>query len=105
MKNKDWYLATLTTLVIIVGSIIPLPNNLGGEELRGLVHFILYTICSFFWARSLKTKRRVFTLMVALIPLTEILQLPLPYRNSSLGDLMANTTGSIIGFLISESSK
>jgi hypothetical protein len=39
--------------------------------------------------------------MVALIPLTEILNLPLQYRNPSTGDLIANIIGVIIGFLIS----
>jgi glycopeptide antibiotics resistance protein len=102
MKSWMLYLALLSTIVIILGSVIPLTNVSGGEEAGNVAHIISFTIISFLWARSLKSKVRYIALMTALIPLTEILNLPLHYRNPSTGDLIANILGVIIGFLISQ---
>ena len=102
---KTWHLALLSTLVIIFGSIIPLPSISDGREAQsailGLLHFVSYTICSFLWGRSLKSRKIFFALAAALIPLTEILQLPLPYRSSMLEDLIINSAGTISGALLS----
>ena len=100
MKSEMKYVAMFSTLTIIVGSIVPLPNTPSGEETRMVAHTIACIICSFSWARLLKSKRRYLLLMIALVPLTEILQLPLPYRNPSIEDLIANIAGSITGFFL-----
>ena len=101
MKFDMRHLAILSTLVIIFGSIIPLPNVSGGERTNTVAHLISYLICSFSWFRSLNSTRRYILLMAALTPLTEILQLSLPYRNPCIEDVVANSLGIILGLLIS----
>ena len=101
MKFKMQHAAIFSTLVIIFGAIVPLPNTPGGEEARTVAHAVSYIICNFLWARSLESKRRHIVLTIILVPLTEILQLPLPYRNPSIEDLIVNTAGTLTGFLIS----
>ena len=93
------HLAILLTLIIILGTIMPVPNTLDKEETITAAHISLYIICSFSWSRALGSKKR-YIVMTVLIPLTEILQFPLPYRNSPIEDLIANIVGTIIGFLI-----
>lgn len=101
MKFEMRHLAFLSTLIIAFGSVVPIPNTPGGEEARTVAHTIIYLTCSFSWSHSKISKRKFILLMAALIPLTEILQLPLSYRNPSIGDLIANIVGTIIGYLIS----
>ena len=61
---------------------------------------ITYAICSLLWAWSLRSRKNYAVLMVALIPLSEILQLPLPYRTVSIHDMIANLAGVLIGFSV-----
>jgi VanZ family protein len=100
MKFDIRYVAILSTLGIIFGSILPLPAVSGGEEANSVAHVISYVVCSFSWTRSLNSKKRYLALMVALTPLTEILQLPLPYRHPCVEDLVANIFGVLLGLLI-----
>jgi len=101
MKFEQQYLAVLSTLVILIGSIFPFPQVSESEEVSYAVHLLSYVVCSFSWAQFLKSKRRYTTVMVALTPLTEILQLPLSYRTPSVEDLIANIVGTVLGFVIS----
>ena len=101
MNFEQQYLAVLSTLVILISSILPLPNMSESEEVSYAIHLLFYVICSFSWAQFLKSRRRYTAVMVALTPLTEILQLPLPYRTPSVEDLIANIVGTVLGFVIS----
>jgi VanZ family protein len=101
MKFEQQYLVVLSTLVIFFGSILPLPHVSGSEEVSYAIHLLLYVICSFSWAQFLKSRRRYAALMMALTPVTEILQLPLPYRTPCAEDLIANIVGTILGFILS----
>ena len=99
MKLEVQQLALLSTLVIIFYAIIPLPDTSGGGGMDMAAHAIAYILSSFLWARSVNTKRYI-ALMTVLVPLTEILQLPLQYRNSNIADLVSNSVGTIIGYSI-----
>ena len=101
MKFEQGYLAVLLTLGIIFGSILPLPHVSESEEAGYAIHLLSYVVCSFSWAQFLKSRRRYAAVMVALTPVTEILQLPLPYRTPCAEDLIANIVGTILGFFIS----
>jgi VanZ family protein len=101
MKFKQQYLVMLSTLVILFGSILPLPHVSESEEAGYVIHLLSYVVCSFSWAQFLKSRRRHAAVMVALTPVTEILQLPLPYRTPSAEDLIANIVGTTIGFVFS----
>ena len=101
MRFDIRYVAILSTLVIIFGSVLPGPTGSGGEEANSVAHVVSYAVCSFSWTRFLKSKKRYLALMAALTPLTEILQLPLPYRHPCVDDLVANVFGIILGLLIS----
>ena len=101
MKFEQQYLAVLSTLVILFGSILPLPHVSESEEASYAIHLLSYVICSFSWAQFLKSRRRYAAIMMALTPVTEILQLPLPYRTPSAEDLFANIVGTILGFVFS----
>ena len=101
MRFDIRYVAFLSTLVIIFGSVLPVPTSLGGEEVNSVAHVLSYAVCSFSWTRSLTSKKRYLALMAALTPLTEVLQLPLPYRHPCVDDLVANVFGIILGLLIS----
>ena len=101
MQLKTEYVAIVSTLGIIVGSIAPIPNTLRGDAASTVAHILSYTICSFFWTQVQMTKRRYLVFMLVLIPLSEILQLPFPHRNVSLGDVIANLIGTITGYFLS----
>jgi len=101
MKFEQQYLAVLSTLVILFGSILPLPHVSESEEASYAIHLLSYVVCSFSWAQFLKSRRRYTAVMVALTPVTEMLQLPLPYRTPCAEDLIANIVGTILGFVLS----
>lgn len=101
MKFEQQYLAVLSTLVILIGSILPLPHVFESEEASYVIHLLSYVVCSFSWAQFLKSRRRYAAVMVALTPVTEILQLPLPYRTPCAEDLIVNIVGTILGFVLS----
>ena len=101
MKFEQGHLAMLSTLVILLGSILPLPHVAESEEAGYAIHLLSYVICSFSWTQFLKSKRRYAAVMMALTPVTEILQLPLPYRTPCAEDLIANIVGTILGYVLS----
>ena len=102
MKFEQQYLAVLSTLIILIGSIFPFPQVSESEEVSYAIHLVSYVVCSFSWAQFLKSRRRYAAVIMALTPVTEILQLPLPYRAPSVEDLFANIVGTILGFVFSK---
>jgi VanZ family protein len=80
---------------------MPISNISYREEVSTVAHILAYSICSYLWGRTLGLKRKYWLLMAIFVPLSEILQLPLLYRKSSIGDLMANMMGVIVGSIIS----
>ncbi len=100
MRFNIRYVAVLSTLVISFGSIIPVPPVSGGDAANGVAHVLSYAVCSLSWTRALKSRKRYLAVMAALTPLTEILQLPLPYRHPCVADLIANIWGILLGLLI-----
>jgi VanZ family protein len=101
MTFKPQYLATFSTLVILFGSILPLPQVSESAGAEYAIHLLSYIVCSFSWAQFLRSRRRYTAVMIALAPITEILQLPLPYRTPCVEDLIANSVGTILGFAFS----
>ena len=101
MKFEPQYLAAFSTLVILFSSILPLPHVSESEGVGYAIHLLSYVVCSFSWAQFLRSRRRYTAVMIALTPVTEILQLPLPYRTPCVEDLIANSVGTILGFAFS----
>jgi VanZ family protein len=100
MKLESLSLAVFSTLMILFGSILPVPAVSEREEVGYAIHLLSYVVCSYAWAQLLTSRRRYAAIMAALTPLTELLQLPLPYRTPCVEDLIANLIGTVLGGLL-----
>jgi VanZ family protein len=100
MKLEFLSLAVFSTVVILFGSILPIPTVLIHEEGGYVIHLLSYVVCSYAWAQLLPSWRRYVAVMVVLTPVTELLQLPLPYRTPCVEDLIANLIGTLLGGLL-----
>ena len=99
------HLAVISTIVIVLSSVIPVSNIPGSEETVNIsfniLHLVFYITSSFLWHQSLESKRKYMALIAVIVPLTEIVQFPLPYRSSNIEDLRTNIIGAAIGSSIS----
>ena len=100
--NVKTLAAIAWTIFIIIASIIPIPKLLIKEqdETLNFGHIFSYTILSILWIFALGFNFKALIISMALTPLTEILQLVIPWRNSNILDLRNNFLGVIIAFMI-----
>ncbi|UCH37663.1 MAG: hypothetical protein JSV76_00310 [Candidatus Bathyarchaeota archaeon] len=103
MRLKGQFIAFLSLGLIILGSVMPVSSTSYRDEMSIAAHVLAYSVCSFSWGRTLGLSKKYWLLMTILVPLSEILQLPLLYRTSSMEDLLANTVGVLIGSIVSYS--
>jgi len=107
-KRLAFKLALITTIIIVTASIIPIPeinNSYGGEKLFSISHYVSYLILSYLWTIVLQynvnsINPRLLLIIPAIIPLTEVVQIPLPYRCACLEDLLFNALGAVSGVLL-----
>ena len=69
-----------------------------------LVHLMLFTTCGFFfcieWNKKNRSTALLFALLLAYGMTIELLQIIVPGRGASLGDLAANAAGAALGMLL-----
>jgi len=107
-RRLAFKLALITTAIIIITSIIPIPevgDSYGGEKLFSISHYTSYLILSYLWTIVLQhnvnsVNPRLLLIILATIPLTEVVQIPLPYRCACLEDLVFNELGATSGVLL-----
>jgi len=91
-------LPLLWTLLIAVLSAIPLPEQ--GPETPRLLdvgHVASYALLAALWIHSLGARWEALLPPLATVPLTEVIQLPLPWRNATVLDLANNLVGVALG--------
>ena len=90
----------LWTLIIVILSVIPPPiHGPEASKLFDLGHVVSYALLTILWIWSLRSK--VYALLISLVmtPLTELVQLPLPWRNANLIDVLNNALGVLVGIV------
>lgn len=91
-------IAILWTFSIAIASIIPLPEGYDGFLNFG--HIFSYFILLILWTYAIGFNLKALAISIALTPLTEVIQLTIPWRNSNILDLANNFLGVIIAFTI-----
>ena len=74
-----------------------------------LVHVVLFAICGYLFCKEwLKTPRKLAYLYISLFIYglaIELLQIPIPGRGGSIGDLIADSVGLLLGFYLAMRAK
>jgi len=103
-------------MLILISSSIPMDKEIKGLKfvmkinpgLQNFLHIPIFTLLSYFWLRSFYSLKYsvsrglFFSLLysIAFAVLDECYQILIPGRYCSIGDILFNSTGSIIGGLI-----
>jgi VanZ family protein len=90
-------------LLVIALSLIPTPVASGGMYTDKIAHLLAYGVMgvlAFLSAKSKKGRIYLFTIIVCLGLFLEIFQNYIPGRDMSLLDILANTAGSALGYLL-----
>ena len=99
---RPWYFALLAILMWapLNGVGIPLDNYILGLRLDHLLHASVFIPCTLFIMDVIGPRRLVWLAGVGVGLLTEGVQYLLPYRGYDVNDLIANTLGVTIGWLV-----
>ena len=99
MKHK-LILPIIWTVIIVISSIVPIPEKEKLSTFLDVGHIAVYTILALLWSYSLGNLFRAFTISLISTPLTEIVQLFTPWRSSNLADVLNNLIGVLIGIIL-----
>jgi len=94
-------LPILWTIAIAILSIIPPPYH--GPEVPKLLdagHVISYALLTILWIWSLGNRYSALLVSFATTPLTELVQIPIPWRSANIIDVFNNIMGVLIGIVI-----
>ena len=91
-------IAIAWTFLIAIASILPVPGGYDGFLNAG--HIFSYSILLILWVYAIGFNSKALFISIALTPLTEVLQLAIPWRNSNIFDLGSNFLGVITAFII-----
>jgi len=97
--NLRAILATLWLLVISILSIVPIQKGEGVSAILDVGHIGVYTILAILWSFTFKDRGKRIVISVFSVPITEVLQLFIPWREANFMDIANNTLGIIIGLL------
>jgi len=105
LKDNSLFLAIAVTLTITVLSLIKLGvQPISFTYLDKVEHAIAYTTLSFFWLLTfgLTKKKILLVILICVIfgAFIEVLQKTTSYRTFDYVDMIANTIGVLIGYLI-----
>lgn len=90
-------------LLVIFLSLIPSAAISTGMHSDKLAHFLAYGVMGFLAYVSVESRHNkayLFVFVIALGVVLEFFQLYLPGRSASFFDIIANTVGTIIGYLL-----
>ena len=115
-RNKTFLIPISFMMLIFISSSIPMDKEIKGLEivmkmdpgLQNVLHIPIFALLSYFWLRSFyylkfSVKRGLFLSFLCTITfgvLDEFYQILIPGRYCSIGDMLFNFTGSIIGGMI-----
>ncbi len=94
------------TVFIIVVSVVPLPQEDVEQPIPlilynvSLGHIVLYVIAGILWYRALDVSYRLALAYTIVTPLTETVQLLVPYRYPCINDLFSNIIGLAIATIV-----
>lgn len=91
-------IAITWTFLIAIASILPIPE--GYDRFSSVGHIFSYFILLILWVYAMGFISKALFISIALTPLTEVLQLVTPWRNSNIFDLGSNFLGVIIAFIV-----
>jgi glycopeptide antibiotics resistance protein len=116
LRNKNFLIPIGYMLLILISSSVPMDKEIKGIEfvmkidpgLQNFLHIPIFALLSYFWLRSFYHLRYsvkwglflsfLFTMVFGI--LDEFYQILIPGRYCSIGDILFNCTGLIIGGLI-----
>lgn len=104
-------LAVLWAVAIVVWGVLPIGGLVEAvgpaDPVTTTGHFVAYAVLGFVlplalggWAASLRTLALAFVLAVALGAAVELVQGPIPYRDTSLLDLAVDAAGAVVGLAV-----
>lgn len=90
-------------LLVIALSLIPTPVASGGMYSDKIAHLLAYGfmgVLAFLSVRGIKRRIYLFIVIFSLGLILEIFQIYIPGRDMSLSDILANTAGAALGYLL-----
>jgi len=93
----------LITYIVVLLLISTLPISAGLSRYDKLAHFFMFFILTILLLTiSIQKYKKIFVFLIALIiaAITEIIQIPIPYRSFSWLDLVADAIGITVAMLI-----
>ena len=95
-----WVFGWLSLIITLVVSLMPSPFNEGGAHTDKIVHLAGYGVLMFWWAQLILQKRWRLAIAVVLFGMfIEWLQGFTPTRQTDALDVLANSTGMLLGWL------
>ncbi len=111
-----WLLVATLASVLLIGSVIPLPGFVPGSATGGeggfepafdlVAHFLGYLALALSITLAIRARPPGQAALIALVAATlfgaliELVQAPIPYRQFSLSDLIANAVGAGVGAVV-----
>ncbi len=103
--DKWLIIALAFTIATIIGSVIPWNEEWSMETSTpaiplSITHIVTYILNGLFWYKALGLNRRLVMVYTVIAPITEIAQLPVPYRTPCIDDLVSNIIGLAIAIIV-----
>jgi len=92
------FIAIAWTFLIAIASILPIPE--GYDGVLNIGHIFSYFILLILWVYAIGFNSKALFISIVLTPLTEVLQLVIPWRNSNILDIGSNFLGVILALII-----
>ena len=100
-----WVLGWLGIVITLVVSLMPSPFKEGGANTDKIVHLAGYGVLMFWWAQLIIQRRWRLAIAVVLFGiLIEWLQGFTPDRQTDVFDVLANSSGVLLGWLVARLS-
>ena len=100
-----WVLGWLGIVITLVVSLMPSPFNESGAQTDKIVHLGGYGVLMFWWAQLIIQRRWRLAIAVVLFGiLIEWLQGFTPDRQTDVFDVLANSSGVLLGWLVARLS-
>jgi len=105
LKRNSLWLAILVTIAIALLSLIKIESTqpINIKYLDKLLHLISYVVLSFLWFTAFIKSKKIILVFISCIAygvLLEFLQAQTGYRTYEYADMLANSLGVLIGYLI-----
>ena len=98
--NLGKILPILWLLLICLGSVLPIKGGPGVSELLDMGHILSYANLTSLWIWSLRSSSKGLLISLGCTPITELLQLFIPWRSANVLDVFNNAIGALLGYSV-----